>query len=148
MEGRAPHLGNPTGIDAVEGELRDGDRAAGRRDAEKCLAVRSRVGEVRGDPRRVDHEAEQLPPIIGKRADNESQLDGVRIQSALGAVDRHVARDELREILEPVLVAARVVAAVERREPVVGHANKDARVADHLRARLGSVSRWSPSSAA
>ena len=40
VEGRAPHLGNLAGIDAVERELRDGDRAAGRLDAEECLAVR------------------------------------------------------------------------------------------------------------
>jgi hypothetical protein len=40
VEGRAPHLGNLPGIDAVESELRDGDRATGRLDAEECLAVR------------------------------------------------------------------------------------------------------------
>ena len=100
MEGRGPHL--LAGVDAVESELRDGDRAAGRRDAEECLAVRSRVGEVRGDPRRVDHEAAQLPPIVGERAHNGSQLGGVRIQSALGAVDRHVACNELGKVLDPV----------------------------------------------
>ena len=83
--------------------------------------MRSRVGEVRGDPRRVDHEAAQLPPIVGERAHNGSQLGGVRIQSALGAVDRHVACNELGEVLDPVLVAARVVAAIERREFVAGH---------------------------
>jgi hypothetical protein len=38
--------------------------------------VASGVGEVRGDPRRIDHEAAQLPPIIGKRAYNGSQLGG------------------------------------------------------------------------
>jgi hypothetical protein len=41
VEGRAQHLGNLPGIDAVESELRDGDRATGRLDAEECLAVRS-----------------------------------------------------------------------------------------------------------
>src|SRR3954462_9100942 len=106
VEGRAPHLGNPSGINAVESELWDGDRATGRLDAEECLAVRSRVGEVRGDPRRVDDEAAQLPPIVGKRVYDGSQLGRVRIQAAAGAVDGHVARDELVEVLEPVLVAA------------------------------------------
>jgi ribosomal protein S3 len=57
----------------------------------------------------------QLPVVIGKRADDVSQPLGVRVQSALGAVDRDVACNELREVLEPVLVAARVVAAIERR---------------------------------
>ena len=52
-------------------------QSAGRLDAEECLAVRSRVGEVRGDPRRVDHEAAQLPAIVGERAYNGSQLSGV-----------------------------------------------------------------------
>src|SRR5215217_1305859 len=119
VEGRAPHLGNLPGI-AVESELGDGDRATGRLDAEECVAVRSRVGEVRGDPRRVDHEAAQLPPIVGERAYNGSQLGGVRIQSAVGAVDRHVARNKLGKVLEPVLD----VAAIERRELVIGHAAK------------------------
>jgi hypothetical protein len=34
----------------------------------------------------------QLPPVVGERAYNGSQLGGVRIQSAVGHVDRHVAR--------------------------------------------------------
>jgi len=129
VEGRAPHLGDQPGIDTVESELRDSDRAARRLDAEERPAVRSRVGEVRGDPRRIDHEAAQLPPIVRERSDNGSQLGDVRIQSAVGAIDRHVARNELGEVLEPVLVAARVVAAVERRELVVGDAGKEALLA-------------------
>jgi hypothetical protein len=135
MEGRSPHLGNLPGIDAVESELRDGDRATGRLDAEECLAVRSRVGEVRGDPRRIYHEAAQLPPIVRERAYNGSQLAGVRIKSAVGAVDRYVARNELGKVLEPVLVAARVVATIERREFLVGHAAKGCILPRPLRAR-------------
>ena len=108
MEGRAPHLGNLRGIHAVESELRDGDSATGRLDAAESVAVRSRVGQVRGDPRRVDHEAAQLPSIVGERADNGSQLGGVRIHSAVDAIDGHVARHELGKVLESVLVAARV----------------------------------------
>jgi hypothetical protein len=76
------------------------------------LAVRSRVDEVRSDPRRIDHEPTQLPPIVGKRTHHGSQLGGVRLQSAVGAVDRHVARNELSNVLEPTLV----VAAIEGRE--------------------------------
>jgi hypothetical protein len=79
---------------------------------------------MRGDPRRVDHDAAQLPPIAGERAYSGSQLGGLRIQSAVAAVDRHVARNELGKVAEPVLVAARVVAAIERRQLVVGHAAK------------------------
>ena len=108
-------------IGTVEGELRDRDRAAGRLDTVEFRAMRSRVGEVRGDPRRVDHEAAQLPSIVGERADNGSQLGGVRIHSAVDAIDGHVARHELGKVLESVLVAAGVVAAIERRELLVGH---------------------------
>jgi hypothetical protein len=124
VEGRAPHLGDLAGIDAVESELRDGDRAPGRRDAEEGPAVRSRVREARGDPRRINQKVAQLPVVIGERADNGSQLGGVRIQSALGAVDRHVARNELGKVLEPVLVAACVVTAIERRKSIVGHPHR------------------------
>ena len=60
VEGRTPHLGDPAGADAVDGELLGGDRAAGRLDAEERLAVRSPVREVRGDPRRVDDEVAKL----------------------------------------------------------------------------------------
>jgi len=84
--------------------------------------MRSRVGEVRGDPRRVDHKAAQLPPVVGERAYDGAQLGGVRVASAGGAVDRHLGRHELGEVLEGVRVAARVVAAIERRDFVVGHA--------------------------
>jgi hypothetical protein len=35
VERRAPHLGNVPSINAVEGELRDGNRATRRRDAEE-----------------------------------------------------------------------------------------------------------------
>ena len=83
--------------------------------------MRSRVGEMRGDPRRIDHKAAQPPPIVRERAYNSSQLGRVRIKPAADAVDPHVTRNELGTILEPVLVAARVVAAIERRELVVGH---------------------------
>jgi hypothetical protein len=57
------------------------------------------------------------------------QLGGVGVRSAVDAVDRHVAGDELRNVLDPVLVAARVVAAIERRELAVGHEAKDAPLA-------------------
>jgi hypothetical protein len=100
-----PPTRNPPGIHAIESEQRDGDRAAGRLDAEECIAVRSRVGEVRGDPQRVDHEAAQLTPIVGECAYNGSQLSGVHIQSAVGAVDRHVARNEFGKARESGLVA-------------------------------------------
>ena len=106
MEGRAPHLDNPPGIDAIEGELRDGDSPASRLNLEECLPVRSRVDEVRGNPRRIDHETAQLPSIVSERANNRSQLGGIFIQSAVGAVDHHLERNELGEVLEPVLVAA------------------------------------------
>jgi hypothetical protein len=64
---------------------------------EKGLPVRSRVGEVYGDPRRVDHEVAQLPAVVGKSADDGSQPLGVRLESAVDAVDHDVLCDELRE---------------------------------------------------
>src|SRR5690242_18594925 len=63
--GRAPYLGDAAGVDAVDSELLRADGAAGRRDAEEGAAVRSRVLEVGGDPRRVDHEVAQLPAVVG-----------------------------------------------------------------------------------
>ena len=65
----------------------------------------------------------QVPEIIGEPADHSSQLLGIRVQSAVGAVDHDVGCDELVKVFEPVLV----VAAVERGEPVAGHLLKDAR---------------------
>src|SRR5204862_8144567 len=79
VEGHAPHLCDPTGVDAVEGELLRADGAAGRFDAVETAAVRSRVREVRRDPRRVDLEVAQLPAVIGERADDRSQRLGVRV---------------------------------------------------------------------
>jgi hypothetical protein len=62
--GRAPHLGDLAGVDAVEGELLGVDGARGRLDAEERPAVRSRVREVGGDPRCLDHEVAHLPAVV------------------------------------------------------------------------------------
>jgi hypothetical protein len=80
-----PHT-SAISIDAVEGVPRDGDRAAGRLDASECLAVCSRLGDVLGDPRRVDHEAAQLRLVARRR----------KQPVPVGAVDLHVARNKLR----------------------------------------------------
>src|SRR3954454_4138920 len=68
--GGDPHFGNSAGVDAVEGELLGADGAATRRHAEESVAMGSRVQEVRGNPRRVNHEVAYLPAIVGKRADD------------------------------------------------------------------------------
>jgi hypothetical protein len=139
-EGGAPDLGDPVGVDAVEGELPGADGAAGRGDAEEVPTVRSGVVQVHGDPRRIGDEVAQLPVVVGEPADDVSQVLGVHVQSAVGPVDHDVVRDELREVLEPVLVAAGVVAAVEPREPIVGHAREDARPGPGRHARNAAPS--------
>jgi hypothetical protein len=114
VEVHAPHLGDPAGVDPVEGELLDGDRTARRFDAEERRAMRSGVRQVRGDPRCVDDEVAQLPPVVGEGADDGSLPLDVGVDAALDAVDRDAACDELAQVAVRMLVAARVVAAVER----------------------------------
>ncbi len=101
MKARAPHLGDMAGIDAVESELGDGDRAPGRLNAVECRAVRSRVGELRGDPRCVDHEAALLPPIPDAR-DIVDELTARQIKLNLGG-SIHDPTDPVGRLLFNVL---------------------------------------------
>jgi hypothetical protein len=86
----------------VERKLGGSDGTAGRRDASEALAVSPGVREVRGDPRRVHQQVAQRPVVIGERTDYSSQVLGVRVESAVGAIDHDVVCDELGEVLEAV----------------------------------------------
>ena len=105
----------------------------------KMATVRSRIGQVGGDPRRIRNKAAQLPAVVRERANDHSQFLRLRVQSAHGAIDRGPARNELPEDRDTALVAAGVGAAIERRAPVVGHARTSpARDAPELDPALAS----------
>src|SRR5438128_14345 len=84
--------------------------------------MRSGVRQMRGDPRCADDEVAQFPPVVGERADDGSLPLDVGVDAALDAVDRGTGCDEIAQVAVRMLVAAHVVAAVERGKLVVSHA--------------------------
>jgi len=58
------------------------------------------VGEVDGDPRRIDDDVAQLPPVVREAADDRPQVLGVGVEPAVRAVDQDVGCDELAQVVD------------------------------------------------
>jgi hypothetical protein len=74
------------------------------------------VEEMGGDPRPVDQQMAQLPVEVREGTHHLLETVDVSLETLALAVDFDVIRHELLQPLERVLVAAAVVAQVERLE--------------------------------
>jgi hypothetical protein len=123
VEGRAPHLGNLPGIDAVEsdsGTATERPVAWTPRNASRCVPVSVKCAAIHG--------------ASTTRRRNPTDSQGTRVRRLATRRRTHQVRgrcrrsprraQRTRQGPRPVLVAARVVAAIERRGLVVGHAAK------------------------
>lgn len=81
--------------------------------------MRTRVGEVCGQPAPVDQQMTQIPVVIGKCLHNRLETGDVSSQPLHGPICHDVVRDEVAQLGEAVLVAPPQVVEVEVAERLV-----------------------------